>query len=539
MVFTGIVKRVASAEWDLQQSIVRIKTDAEFWRPQETGDSIAVNGVCLTLLEKPVGEYGRFFVMEETFRKTIFAVAPPKWVNLEAALRVGDSYGGHRVSGHVNGAGVISGIQKLADGSHIVSISLEKLDPKLENIRYKGSVAIDGISLTVADRSAPVFKVSVIPHTWENTILQYKSVGDLVNIEFDQDQRPAVQPQGGDQSQEDNYYMQLAIQQGELGRYTASPNPWVGAVIVRDGKILGQGHHHKAGTSHAEVVAVGDADSDLTGSTLYCTLEPCSHFGRTGPCVDVILKHAIKRVVVGVLDPDPRVSGTGVQRLRDAGLEVVVGVMQQAVEQSLRPYLHQRQTGRPYVVLKMAMSLDGKIKATDGSSQWLTSESARQEAHRWRARSQAVIVGAGTVKADNPRLDVRLPDIVGDSDFRQPLRVVLDSRTEPITDKNLNVYNSDMAETIFWSGDEQELLALLAKRQVVQVMIEGGAKVASRWLKLGLVDRLVVHYGNVLLGGQGNNWVSDSLSDTLSAAMRWKLVSVNRFEDTVEMVYDK
>lgn len=240
MVFTGIVKRVASAEWDLQQSIVRIKTDAEFWRPQETGDSIAVNGVCLTLLEKPVGEYGRFFVMEETFRKTIFAVAPPKWVNLEAALRVGDSYGGHRVSGHVNGAGVISGIQKLADGSHIVSISLEKLDPKLENIRYKGSVAIDGISLTVADRSAPVFKVSVIPHTWENTILQYKSVGDLVNIEFDQDQRPqgaegrpavaegrpavaegrpAVRPQGGDQSQEDNYYMQLAIQQGELGRF--------------------------------------------------------------------------------------------------------------------------------------------------------------------------------------------------------------------------------------------------------------------------------------------------------------------------------
>lgn len=538
MVFTGIVKRVASAEWDLEQSIVRIKTDPEFWRPQETGDSIAVNGVCLTLLEKPVGEYGRFFVMEETFKKTIFAVTPPKWVNLEPALRVGDSYGGHRVSGHVNGAGVITGIQRLADGSHIVSISLEKLDPKLENIRYKGSVAIDGTSLTVADRSAPVFKVSVIPHTWENTILQYKSVGDLVNIEFDQDQRPQ-QVEAEDQLQLDNHYMQIAIGQGELGRYTASPNPWVGAVIVRDGKILGQGHHHKAGTDHAEVVAVGNADLDLTGSTLYCTLEPCSHFGRTGPCVDVILKHGIKRVVVGVLDPDPRVSGAGVQKLRNAGLEVVVGVMQEAVKQSLQPYLHQRQTGRPYVVLKMAMSLDGRIKATDGSSQWLTSESARKEAHRWRARSQAVIVGAGTVKSDNPRLDVRLADVVSDADFRQPLRVVLDSRNEPVMNKNLNVYNSDIAETIFWSGDEHELLELLAKRQIVQVMIEGGAKVASRWLKLGLVDRLVIHYGNVLLGGKDNNWLDDSQSDALASAMRWKLVSMNRLDDTVEIVYDK
>ena len=217
--------------------------------------------------------------------------------------------------------------------------------------------------------------------------------------------------------------MQLAMAQGDKARLHSSPNPWVGALITDQfGVVISEGHTQAPGESHAEIDALRHAGDKAKGATLVVTLEPCCHTGRTGPCVEAIVAAGITKVIVGITDPDQRVSGQGIEFLKEAGIEVITGVEEEAVTQQLAPYIWHRKTGRPYVVAKIASTLDGIVAMADGSSKWITSEAARQDSHLLRAQSQAILVGAGTVRSDNPELTARLGDII-----LEPLRVVLGS----------------------------------------------------------------------------------------------------------------
>lgn len=271
-------------------------------------------------------------------------------------------------------------------------------------------------------------------------------------------------------------------------RTTTSPNPWVGCVLVAAGGQVAEGATQPPGGPHAEASALAAAAAaglDPAGATAYVTLEPCSHHGRTPPCADALVAAGVRRVVVGILDPDPQVSGRGVERLQSAGIEVATGVAADVVAEQLAPYLTHRRTGRPHVVLKLAASLDGRTAAPDGTSRWITGEAARADAHRLRAESDAVLVGAGTVRADDPELTVR--HVAG----RDPLRVVL-GRAAP---------GAKVHPCLEVGGDLGDVLDDLGRRDVVQLLVEGGATVAGAFHRAGLVDAYVVYLAPVLFGG--------------------------------------
>ncbi len=280
-----------------------------------------------------------------------------------------------------------------------------------------------------------------------------------------------------------------AIELGAAARAVAPPNPWVGCVLVAaDGRWF-EGGTQLGGRPHAEVVALDAAGAKAVGSTAYVTLEPCAHHGRTPPCAVALVDAGVARVVVGVVDPDPRVAGAGIELLVGAGLDVVrppASIVAEAVD-SLEPYLVQRRTGRPYVVLKLAATLDGRTAAPDGSSQWITGVEARADAHGLRAESDAVIVGAGTVVADDPSLTVRLAEAPrGD-----PRRIVLGSIPE----------GAKVLPALGYDGPLGALLDDLGAQGALQVLVEGGAKVAHRFHAEGLVDRYVLYLAPALFGG--------------------------------------
>ncbi len=292
--------------------------------------------------------------------------------------------------------------------------------------------------------------------------------------------------------------MLRAVEAAERVHGRTSPNPWVGAVLVPEPaeglpSAWFPGATAPPGGPHAEVSALAAAGERARGGTLFVTLEPCSHHGRTPPCVDAIVAAGVRRVVVGVCDPDPQVDGTGIAALRAAGVEVEVGVGADVVAEQLAPYVTHRRTGRPWVVLKLAATLDGRIAAPDGTSRWITGEEARLDAHRLRAVSDAVIVGAGTVRADDPALTVRLPE--GDPCFRgpdeQPARVVLGKAPE----------GAAVLPALELSGPLERVLDDLGARGMVQILVEGGSKVAHGFHASGLVDRYVVYLAPALFGG--------------------------------------
>ncbi len=294
------------------------------------------------------------------------------------------------------------------------------------------------------------------------------------------------------------------------------PNPRVGAVVVSaDGAVVGEGAHQQAGESHAEIVALAQAGPLAAGSTVYVTLEPCSHHGRTPPCVDALVAARVAKVVVAAGDPDPRVAGAGVDALRAAGIDVVTEVAPVAGEQLDPGYFHHRRTGRPLITLKLAATLDGQVAAADGSSQWITGEAARQSAHELRRSSDAVVVGAGTLRTDNPRLDVRLGDVV----HRQPRPVIIAGasplpRTAEVYGRKPLIYRYEIlgdeppgAELVALGGDAAADLDAAVKdlgsRGFLDVMVEGGPTIAAAFLAAGLVDRVVMYLGAKLAGGTG------------------------------------
>lgn len=303
--------------------------------------------------------------------------------------------------------------------------------------------------------------------------------------------------------------MRRAVELGDSVRGATSPNPWVGCVV--DGGF--EGATQPPGGPHAEVLALRAAGDNARGATMWVTLEPCAHHGRTPPCTDAIIDAGIARVVVGMADPDSNVAGRGIETLRAAGVDVDV-VDDLDVAEQLAPYVKHRRTGRPWVVLKLASSIDGRTAAPDGTSQWITSKEARLDAHHLRAISDAVVVGAGTVRTDDPTLTVR--DVDG-TVIREPLRVVL-GHAPP---------RAKVHPCVEMTGDLGEVLDELGRRGVVQAMIEGGATVASRFHGEGLVDRYVAYFAPALFGGDdARGWFRGPGAATIADVWRGRIVSV-------------
>jgi diaminohydroxyphosphoribosylaminopyrimidine deaminase / 5-amino-6-(5-phosphoribosylamino)uracil reductase len=306
-------------------------------------------------------------------------------------------------------------------------------------------------------------------------------------------------------------------------RAGTTPNPWVGCVLVLGDGDTVEGATEPPGGPHAEAVALAAAGDRAHGSTAYVTLEPCSHHGRTPPCADALVDAGVRRVVVAIEDPDPRVAGRGLARLREAGVEVEVGVLAGPVAEQLAPYIVHRRTGRPYVVLKLASTLDGATAAADGSSRWITGEAARTDVHLLRAESDAVIVGAGTVRADDPELTVRH---VPGSD---PQRVVLGAAPE----------GAKVHPCLERRGDLQPILDELGRNGCVQVLVEGGATVAGEFHREGLVDRYVLYLAPALAGGDdAPGLFRGAGAPSVSDLWRGRIRSVDRLGDDLRVVLD-
>lgn len=355
--------------------------------------------------------------------------------------------------------------------------------------------------------------------------------------------------------------MQMAIAEGARGRLSAPPNPWVGCVVVRAGTVVGRGFHLRPGDAHAEVLALTEAGDAAAGATAYVSLEPCAHHGRTPPCADALVTAGVQRVVFALEDPDARVRGAGATALRDAGLEVVAGVEAEAAAESLLPYLHHRMTGRPFVVIKAAASLDGKIAAADRTSQWITGEEARGDGHALRAASQAVVIGSGTALADRPRLTARGGE---PGPVAQPLRVLLDATGRvpadgPLFDLGLAptlVVTTSQAEgstTRAWKAAGAEVeevgpgtgggvdlaatLDLLGRRGVLQALVEGGSTLQGSLVREELADEMVLYTSGVILGDDALPLWTGLAVSSLSGAPRWRLVAVDRIGADLRTVW--
>lgn len=352
-------------------------------------------------------------------------------------------------------------------------------------------------------------------------------------------------------SPDDLTFMRRALDLATRARGLTSPNPMVGAVVVRDGTVVGEGSHRQAGGLHAEIEALEAAGERARGGTLYVTLEPCIHQGRTGPCVPVVLGAGIGRVAVAVADPNPKVRGRGIAALSEAGVEVVAGVLEAEARELNRAFFTYMSEHRPFVTLKAALTLDGKIAAWDRTSRWITGEPARLEAHRLRSWVDAVAVGIGTLLADDPLLTVRLPEPWP----REPVRVVVDSQARtPVTARILTAGRSERTLIAVTESASRErvrmleakgvtvlplpardgrvdlpaLLSALAEREVVAVLLEGGATLNAAFLEAGLVDRVCLFVAPLLLGGTGALGLVGGVGRSLKEAFRLRGVTVRR-----------
>ena len=313
----------------------------------------------------------------------------------------------------------------------------------------------------------------------------------------------------------DENFMKLALELAKKRKGYTHPNPTVGAVVVKNGKILGLGYHEKAGKPHAEVVAISQAGKEAKGSTLYVTLEPCTHFGRTPPCTDLIIKSGIKRVVVATLDPNPLVSGKGVERLKKAGIDVSVGILEKEAREINEDFFTYITKKRPYITLKWAQTLDGKLATEEGKSKWISSFESRKYAHKLRLEATAVLVGVNTVIKDDPQLTVRYihsqkqpTRIILDPELKVPLNAKVlnteEAKTLIITQKNNEKVNKvkEKGAEVLIIGDYliENILKELYKREIMHVLVEGGAFTLSRFLEKKIFDRICVFIAPKIMG---------------------------------------
>ncbi|OCG43985.1 riboflavin biosynthesis protein RibD [Gilliamella sp. Choc5-1] len=360
----------------------------------------------------------------------------------------------------------------------------------------------------------------------------------------------------------DHFYMQQAIDLAKLGRFTTTPNPNVGCVIVKDDQIIGKGYHQKAGEPHAEVHALKMAGDEAIGATAYVTLEPCSHFGRTPPCADALIKAGIIRVVIAMQDPNPNVAGNGIKRLKEAGIDVTIGVLTEQAEAINKGFLKLMRTGLPYIQLKLAASLDGKIAMASGESKWITSNKAREDVQQFRAQASCILSTRATVQADNASLTVRyneLPDeikkIYLPEKIRQPIRVIIDSQDQLIGTENIfnqpgetwvvrkkdSLIAKQNTKLIIESSsckqiDLSKLFALLAEKQINSVWVEAGAHLAGALIELDLVDELIIYYAPKLLGHNALDMCILPNLQKLSLAPQFQFESVAMVGDDLRLI---
>lgn len=321
-------------------------------------------------------------------------------------------------------------------------------------------------------------------------------------------------------SSDDHAYMSQALQLAEKGLYSTSPNPRVGCVIVRDGKIAGSGWHVQTGQPHAEINALNIAGGAAQGATVYLTLEPCSHYGRTHPCAEALIRAKVAKVIIAMQDPNPLVAGRGASLLKQSGINVLVGLMGEWAKDLNVGFVSRMINNRPWVRMKIAASLDGKTALNNGVSQWITGEAARHDGHRFRARSCAVLTGIGTVLEDDPQLSVRFIET-----SRQPLRIIIDSQLKiPTTAKVLR----GEGELIFTTTDNKErisalkeagarpiilpsekgkidlagLMQILADFEINELLVEAGNRLSSAFIREGLVDELIIYLAPHLIGNR-------------------------------------
>lgn len=358
-----------------------------------------------------------------------------------------------------------------------------------------------------------------------------------------------------EQAVRDAHYMARAVQLAKKGLYTTDPNPRVGCVLVKDGRIVGEGWHHQAGDGHAEVEALNNVTENPAAATAYVTLEPCSHHGRTPPCCETLVKAGITRVVAAMQDPNPLVSGRGLAYLTAHSIEVVCGILEQDARELNKGFIKRMTEQRPYVRSKLAMSLDGRTAMASGESQWITSPESRADVQKLRAQSSAILTGINTVLKDDPSLTARI-----DADVTQPIRVVLDSKLQmPPTAKMLNLHGRTLILTccndpakiqlLQKEGadvhvlpekqrmvDLNEAIKFLASQQVNEVMVEAGAILNGALLEANLVDEWIVYMAPKILGDEGRGLFHLPGLDTLADSKKMIFQSVRQVGNDLKVM---
>ncbi|MDI6816541.1 MAG: bifunctional diaminohydroxyphosphoribosylaminopyrimidine deaminase/5-amino-6-(5-phosphoribosylamino)uracil reductase RibD [Actinomycetota bacterium] len=347
-------------------------------------------------------------------------------------------------------------------------------------------------------------------------------------------------------------YMDRAIALAEKGRGETSPNPMVGALIIKDDRVIAEGYHERAGEPHAEINALKNAVEDVTGATMVVSLEPCNHFGRTPPCTEAIIEAGIGKVVVGMVDPNPKCAGGGIKRLRDAGIEVEYGLLADKLAKQNEAFIKYITTGRPFVVLKTAISLDGKISEAPGMTTAITGFDTKQKVHELRSEHDAIMAGIGTVIADDPMLTTRLEGVkaknpirvIVDSKARTPLSsrivksarevrtiVAAGSRAAPANIEDLKARGIEVLKLGRWDGavDVELLLEELGRLEISSVLVEGGSSLIASLVKAGMVDKYIVFVAPKLLGENGVDFVGGKLE----SARMLRITATERFGDDI------
>ena len=366
-------------------------------------------------------------------------------------------------------------------------------------------------------------------------------------------------------SPQDVAFMQLALDLAKQGEFTTTPNPSVGCVLVKDGKVVGKGFHAKAGEPHAEVMALREAGENARGATAYVTLEPCSHFGRTPPCAKGLVEAGVSKVIAAMCDPNPQVAGKGLQILSDASIQSAVGLLEENAEQLNKGFLKRMRTGKPFVQLKLAMSIDGKTAMASGESKWITGAQARADVQQYRAKASAILSTSQTVLADDPSLNVRWEELPPDvkagyaqEKLRQPVRVILDSSHKVRSD--FKVFSTE--SQVWLVGEEdypltgfpvfteylqldrnqgetrlQALMSALGKRQINTLWVEAGATLAGALIAENLVDELIIYMAPKLLGDQARDLCHLPNLTQLADAPLWQLQSCEPVGDDLKLIY--
>lgn len=350
--------------------------------------------------------------------------------------------------------------------------------------------------------------------------------------------------------------MQRALALAEKGRFTTHPNPRVGCVIAQGSHIVGEGYHLRCGEPHAEIFALKEAKRKAKGATVYVTLEPCAHFGKTPPCAEALIQAGVARVIVATQDPNPQVAGKGIAMLQEAGIKVSCGLLEKEARALNLGFLSRFEKNRPYIRLKYAQSLDGKIALNNGQSQWITGEVARADVHRYRAQSSAILTGVNTILADNPLLNARIDDIAL---FRQPERIILDSHlrtpldAQVITDETCHTVLVTLEDTPHKDYpqhieimripantdgkiDLSILMTVLAQRGVNEIWTEAGSVLNSALLQEHLVDEIVVYQAPMILGNTAKDIFRLPEYTDLTQIPRWSLSSVKKMGDDIRII---